>query len=200
MLTFSLLAPARRSMRRLVAVGAAVAAVTACKGLTSIDASFDNVSDTLSVFALNGASPAAPTAINLFTGIPQHADQAFAYDLAFDIDTAGRVVLIPARALATQFSSPYSVGLQKVAGSFGSVDRAPKSGYTADSLMVIGLGNVVVIESHDAARCGFAIKGQSYFSKLVVDSVDVASRRIHALVFVNRNCGFYSFATGKPKD
>src|SRR5207249_1344815 len=130
------------------------------------------------------------------TGIPRHADQAFAYDLAFDLDTAGRVVLIPARQLATGFSNPYSVGLQKVTGSFGSVDRAPKSGYTVDSLLVIIPGSVVVIESHDAARCGFAIKGQTYFSKLIVDSIDVATRRIHATVAVNRNCGFYSFAAG----
>ena len=110
MLTFSVSSPARRALRRLLCVAAGVAAVSACRGLTSIDASFDNVSDTLSFFAINGSPPGAPTAINLFTGVPSHADQAFAYDLAFDIDTAGNVVLIPARQLATQFSNPYSVG------------------------------------------------------------------------------------------
>ena len=45
-----------------------------------------------------------------------------------------------------------------------------------------------------------AIKGQSYFSKLVVDSIDLTTRKISTTITVNRNCGFRSFAEGKPKD
>ena len=109
-------------------------------------------------------------------------------------------MLIPARQLATQLSTPYSVGLQVVPGAFAAVDRAPKSGYIVDSLLVVGVRSVVAIESHDFSRCQFAIKGQSYFSKLVVDSIDLATRKISATVTVNRNCGFTSFADGRPKD
>lgn len=191
---------ARRSIRRLLVASVAVAGLSACKSLTSVEASFDNVSAALSVYAINGSPPGAPTAISLFSGFPAHADQAFAYDFAFDIDTTGKVVLIPARQLATQLSTPYSVGLQVVPGLFAAVDRAPKSGYTLDSLLVVGVHTVVVIESHDFSRCQFAIKGQSYFSKLVVDSINLAKRQISATVTVNRNCGFTSFADGRPKD
>jgi len=190
----------RRSLGRLLIVGAAVAGVSACKGLTSVAASFDNVTEALTVYAINGSPPGAPTAISLFTGSPLHADQAFAYDLAFDLDTSGKVVLIPARQLATQLSSPYSVGLQVVPDSFAALTRAPKSGYTVDSLLVVGAHTVVAIESHDLARCQFAIKGQSYFSKLVVDSINLEQRKISATVTVNLNCGFTSFAAGRPQD
>lgn len=200
MLTFPSLPRVRHSTRRLMAAGAAVAGLFACKGLTSIDASFDNATQAVSFFAINGSPPGAPTAMGLFAGFPLHADQAFAYDLAFDLDTSGKVVLIPARQLATQVSAPYSVGLQIVPGEFLAIARAPKSGYTVDSLLVVGVRTVVVIESHDVARCGFAIKGQSYFSRLVVDSVDLKTRKISTTITVNRNCGFYSFADGKPKD
>jgi hypothetical protein len=200
MLTFPRLARVCPSIGRLIVVGAAIAALSACKDLTSVDASFENVHDTLSFYGINGSPPGAPTAVNLFSGIPYHADQTFAYDLAFDIDTAGKVVLIPARQLATQFSSPYSVGLQSVPGTFAGLDHAPKGGYVVDSLLAVGVGTVVVVESHDAARCGFAIKGQSYFSKLVVTSIDLTTRKISTIIAVDRNCGFRSFAEGKPKD
>jgi len=196
--------PVRRAVRRLVAVGSAIAAmagISACRGLTSVEASFDNVSDSLDFYAINGAPPGAPTAINLYSGIASHANQVFAYDIAFDINAAGSVVLIPARLLATQFSTPYSVGLQRVAGtSFSALDHAPKDGYVVDSVLVVGVGAVVAIESHDAARCGFAIKGQTYFSKLVITSVDLTTRKIGTKIGVDRNCGFRSFADGRPKD
>src|SRR3954471_9939091 len=119
MMTFSLRS-ARVRARRFAVLGAcavavvAVASVTACKGLTSIDASFDNVTDTLEFYPLNGSPPGAPTAINLFSGIRERADESFAYDLAFDVTADGHVLLIPARALAGGFAAPYSVGLQKI--------------------------------------------------------------------------------------
>jgi hypothetical protein len=200
MLNSSTKTSTRRSIGRLLLVGAAITGVSACKGLTSVSASFDNVTEALTVYPINGSPPGAPTALSLFAGSPSHADQAFAYDFAFDLDTSGRVVLIPARQLATQLSSPYSVGLQVVPGSFAALDRAPKSGYTVDSLLVIEAHMVVAIESHDVARCQFAIKGQSYFSKLIVDSINLELRKISATVTVNRNCGFTSFADGRPQD
>lgn len=190
----------RRAIRRLFIAAPAVAGLFACKSLTAVSASFDNVTEALSVYPINGSPPGAPTAISLFAGSPTHADQSFAYDFAFDLDTIGRVVLIPARQLATQFSTPYSVGLQVVPDSFVALTRAPKSGYTLDSLLVITAHTVVAIESHDISRCQFAIKGQSYFSKLVVDSINLTTRKISATVTVNRNCGFTSFADGRPQD
>lgn len=200
MLTFSLLTATRRSLRRLLVASAAIGALVACSSLTSIDASFENFTDTVAFFPINGSLPGAPTAMSLFNGVPTHADQGFAYDFAFDLDASGKVVLIPPRQLASQLANPYSVGLQVVTGPFAALTRAPKNGYTVDSLLVVTPGTVVAVESHDLVRCGYAIKGQSYFSKLVIDSVVGADRRIFARATINRNCGFYSFADGKPKD
>jgi hypothetical protein len=184
----------------VVAVGA-LASVSACKGLTSIDASFDNITDTIDFYPINGSPPGAPTAIKLFSGVPQRADESFAYDVAFDLTSAGEVQIIPARALASGFASPYSVGLERIPNTdFDAVGSAPKSGYTNDSTMTVGPGTVVVIQSFDVNTCAISIKGQSYFSKLVVTSVDPATKKIRTVVEVNRNCGFRSFAEGKPKD
>jgi hypothetical protein len=196
--TFSSPGALRRALLPLLVTSVTV--IAACSGLTSIDASFENVTDTVAFYPLNGSLPGAPTAMAFFNLIPTHADQGFAYDIAFDVNASGKVVLIPPRQLASQLANPYSVGLQTVTGTFAALTRAPKEGYTVDSLLVVSPGTVVAIESHDVVRCGFAIKGQSYFSKLIVDSIVGAERRIFTTLTVNRNCGFYSFADGKPKD
>jgi hypothetical protein len=192
----------RASRVGLVVVAvAAIASVSACKGLTSIDASFDNVTDTISFFPLNGSPPGAPSAIGLFNHVLQRADQSFAFDIAFDLTPDNHVLLIPARALASGFAAPYSVGLERIPNTdFDAVLTAPKSGYTIDSTMSVGIGTVVVIQSFDVNTCGFAIKGQSYFSKIVITSIDPETKRIGTQIEVNRNCVFRSFAEGKPKD
>ena len=205
-MTFSLRSASVQARRVLVLAGFGAATVlvgsaSACSGLTSIDASFENVTDTVDFYPINDSPPGAPTAIKLFTGLRARADETFSYDLAFDLTPEGAVKLIPVRALASAFAGPYSVGLQKIPDApFSTVVRAPKDGYVLDSTMTVGPGTVVVIQSFDLGRCGGQIKGQSYFSKIAVKSVDPATRKITTVLTINRNCGFRSFAEGKPKD
>ena len=207
MLTFSVRSAPVRASRRLVITGSAfvacvaIASLSACKDFTSVNASFDNVTDSLDFYPINGSPPGTATAISLFTGVRSRANETFAYDIAFDIDANGRVVVIPVRALASGLASPVSVGLQVVPGTtFNALDQAPKAGYVADSTVTVGIGAVVAIESHDFNTCQFAIKGQSFFSKLVVTAIDATNRKISTVIEVNRNCGFRSFAPGRPKD
>ena len=193
---------ARMLARALTGVALAVT-LTACKGLTSIDASFQNVTASDTVYALNGGPPNSANALKFFDGIVLHADQNFNYDIAFDLDKDGNVVLIPVRTMATALvaPTPYSVGLQRMTGSFQSVLEAPKDGYRPDTAMTIVVGQTVVAESRDIFNvCAFSLKGQSYFSKLVINEVDPLLKRIIFTVTVNRNCGFRSFAPGIPEE
>lgn len=190
---------ARPLPRALILLGFA-ASIAACKGFTAIDASFQNVTATDTVYALNGGPPNSDNSFNFFQGITNRADQGFGFDLAFDIDNAGNAVIIPARVLATNFSNPSSIGLQRATTSFEAISEAPRDGYRADTAMTVGVGQAVIIEVHDINSCLYALKGQSYFSKLVVTEVDPVLKRIAFMVTVNRNCGFHSFAPGLPRD
>lgn len=185
--------------RRFLAGALAVLSIAACKEFTSVDASYANITDSQTLYALNGSPPGSANAVNLFSGAVFRADQRFGYDIAFDIDATGRVLIIPSKALATSFSGPYSVGLQTVPGSFEALLEAPTDGYRVDTALVVAKGGVVAIESHDLGTCAAAIKGNSYFSKLVVTDVDPVSRKIDVTITVNRNCGFRSFAAGIPR-
>jgi len=200
MTTFPTVLP-RHPAGRILAAVALVAAFAACKGFTAIDQSFQNVTADDTAYAINNGPANSPNSINFFQGLVARADQGFAFDLAFDIDDNGNVVLIPAKALSTTFASPYTVALQKVNGSFETVLAAPKDGYRPDTAMTIGIGQTVVAESQDFfGTCAFALKGQSYFSKIVINEVDPALRRIVFTVTVDRNCGFHSFEPGLPRD
>ena len=193
--------PTARTLARALTGVALAATLTACKGLTSIDASFQNVTASDTVFALNGGPPNGVNTIKFFDGVVLHANQGFAFDVAFDLDASGNVVIIPVKAVSTTFpNTAYSVGLQRVTGSFPSVLEAPKDGYRADTAMTVGIGQTIVAESRDVIGvCAFSLKGQSYYSKLVIDEVDPLLKRIVFTVTVNRNCGFRSFAPGIPE-
>jgi hypothetical protein len=192
--------PAAKPLARALVLMGLGLTIAACKGLTAIDPSFPNVTASDTVFALNSGPPNAPNSINFFQGLTDRADQGFGFDIAFDIDQNGNAVIIPSRALATSFSNPYSVGLQRATTVFDLVLSAPKDGYRVDTAMTVAVDQAIIIESHDFNACFTALKGQSYFSKLVVTGVDPVTRRIAFTTTVNRNCGFHSFAPGLPRD
>src|SRR5579884_3639550 len=116
----------------LLACALAVATAS-CKSLTGVPASLPTIADTGVAYALNGAPPGAPTSLDLFSGQLLAADASFVFDVAFDIDSAGDVVYLPQRAVASGLASTHSVGLQTVSTLFDSLGAAPTSGYRADT-------------------------------------------------------------------
>jgi hypothetical protein len=181
----------------LIAAALSVA-IVACGDVTSPRASLPTFSDTATVYALNGAPPGAPTALSVFGEIVLPADPTFRFDIAFDLDANGRVLLMPVRTVANGLATTHSVGLQTVTTLFDSTTEAPKSGYRRDSTMIINPGTTVVIESADPAACGTSFIASTIYAKLVVEEVNVANRRMRARFVVDPNCGFRSFAAGVP--
>jgi hypothetical protein len=121
------------------------------------------------------------------------------FDLAFDLDAQGRILLIPpARLVAPPGGTP-RVGLQTRAESFDGLSQAPSGGYTFDSTLVVSRGQTVAIEAA-AATCSTTYP---MHAKLVVDSIGTTAvgggRPIYVRVRVNPNCGFRSLDPGLPK-
>jgi hypothetical protein len=194
--------PIRILKPNIVALGAltlAVAAV-ACGNFTGVPASLPTVSDSGSVYALNGAPVGAPTALHVFSGTLLPANASFVFDIAFDIDATGNAVLLPQRVVATGLSSTHSVGLQKVLGAFDSITAAPKSGYRADTALVASVNQTVLIQSSDPNACGVSLTGSTLYGKVVVLAIDRVAKQLTVRYTVDPNCGFFSFAAGLPKD
>ena len=184
----------------VLAVATLTIAASACGNLTGLPASLPTVTDSGVVYAINGAPPGAPSALRLLSGTLLAADASFVFDVAFDINAAGAVVVLPQRAVASGIASTHSVGLQAVAGSFEALTIAPKSGYRADTALVTGANQVIVVQSQDANACSFSLGGTTIYAKLIVTAVDAQTRKLHVKYTVDPDCGFLSFAPGIPKD
>jgi hypothetical protein len=192
----------RRPTSKIVALAVAGLAIlgVACGDFTGVPASLPTLTDSGTVYALNGAPPNAPTALHVFSGQLLPATAAFVFDVAFDLDTAGHVLIIPQRVVATGLSSSHTVGLQRVATDFDALASAPKNGYHADTTLITAPGQVVAIQSSDPNACGISLTGSTLYAKLVVTAIDVVSKTLSVRFAVDPNCGFFSFAAGLPKD
>ncbi|HVX39065.1 MAG TPA: hypothetical protein VHB25_05760 [Gemmatimonadaceae bacterium] len=175
-------------------------AVAACGNFTGVPASIPTLSDSGVVYAINGAPPGAPTALHVFSGTLLAADASFLFDVAFDLDSAGNVVYRPVSTIASGLAGSHSVGLQTSTESYDAIERAPGSGYHADTALVTRPNVAVLVQSHDTQACGVSLTGSTLYAKIVVTAVDPVSRQLKVRYTVDSNCGFRSFASGVPKD
>ena len=208
-----------RTLRR-IAPAAALAllagAAAACGDPLGPRANFETFAASLVVYALSDDDPSRrdfPTAL-LTTAQASGAggglvfqprlttpSAAADFDVAFDINAAGQAVLIPQRRLVPG-SGGRSVGILTSSQPFDALTEAPRSGYTFDTAAVaVNVGQTVVLQAQ-TSLCFNDSRGASpfLFSKLVVDSVQSATRSIFFRIVVNPNCGFRSFRSGVPED
>jgi hypothetical protein len=190
-----------RLLAMLFAIGM-VASANACGDPTAIDAQFDNNdSKDMTIFALNGTLPSLPAAMNVFLGVSARVDASFNFDLAFDLDANGQVLVYPVRAVAAEFVPVHRVGLAQSDRSFDASVTAPTGGYRYDSVTVAPVGKTFYVDVVNSANCSvFSLLGQNIRGKFMVDSVNVGSRRIFVHLLSNPNCGFRSLVPGRPKD
>ncbi|MDB4883694.1 MAG: hypothetical protein JWL95_2460 [Gemmatimonadetes bacterium] len=178
---------------RVVVVALAVA-IVACGDPTLPKATTPNVYLTYSLYSLIGAPAAVSNAVSFFSG-PTRADASFLFDVAFNVDAAGKVVVYPVRALAGTLAGTTGtrVGILPVTGSFEALREAPASGYDTISVKTISPGTVVAVQLLDQAtgQCYYSLGGQTTYAKFVVDSVDT-SRRLFLRTVVDMNCGYRS--------
>jgi len=188
--------------RRAVALAGAVLATfgLACGDFTGVPASLPTISDTGTVYALNGAPAGAPSGLHVFTGTLIPVDQSFSFDIGFDLDSAGQIVIYPQRTIATALSTTtHSVGLQTARDTFEAILSAPKNGYKADTALVTQRNAVVLVQSNDAGVCGLSLTGTSMYAKVQVTEVNRLTRQLKVRWTVDPNCGFVSFQPGVPK-
>ena len=160
-----------------LALVASASVLTACGDSQLLQASLPTVQDAYIVFALTGTPAAYPSGLNTYVRSAVRVDGNANFDVAFDIDSAGRAVLYPVQKIVSSLSSARHVGLRKVSGTFENVTIAP-SGTYADSTIVASEGDIVVVQ---AARngagdaCQYDISPYIY-TKMLVDSIAVATR------------------------
>ena len=191
----------RRMPPKILALfcAAVLVAATACGNLLGNKGALPTVTDTTAVYAVNGAPVSAPTALYLFAATVVPATSSFQFDIAFDVDTGGKVKIIPNSNLASALTaSAHPVALLISNLAFDAITTAPGQGYHADTVQVVPVGTTVLIQSQDALACQASLVGTTVYGKVVVDSIDTRSRLMFIRFTSDPNCGFRSFAPGMP--
>ena len=192
--------PVRCTLHARALTAALIAAVAgACDGTNDPIARFDTVTYRPALYAINGSPIGVPTAINTAIGSGVRPDAAYDFDVAFDLDAQNRPVLYTQRSIGRPVGGAgRQVSLQLVAQAFADVERAPETKWVADSVLTLTVGEVAVVRVV-SVLCQFDLSPY-VFSKLVVDSVHIPTRRIWVTALTNPNCGFRSLQPGRPRN
>jgi hypothetical protein len=174
----------------------ALVLLTACGEGLGLQAAFPNKVDTLSLYALTGTPVSTPSGYVMSIGQVVRTDQSTLFDFAFDIDTAGRPVLLPTAAMKLGRAS----GIQISPLAFDSIRFAPTSKYQLDSAVVIDSNSVAIVQSRPGT-CPNGLPG-AYYAKLHVLALDLADttggRRLRMEILDDQNCGFRGLEIGLP--
>lgn len=189
----------RRAVRAALApVAAALVAVAlaGCSDPFKLKASYANEPFDFSLWALTGNGLLnAPAALDLTARSVVRVDGTFSFDIAFDLDSRGRIVILPQKLVGAALSASRTVALQRMTGGYESVALAPLDNWLADSVLAVNVGETVAIRL-TSPSCVYQLSSQLY-AKVVVDSIARGGLMFGRGVF-NPNCGFRSFASGVP--
>ncbi len=177
----------------------AIAALSSCGDPTALKAQFENKLDSTILYALNGTSSTLPSGLRLRNRLAIRLDATFAFDIAFDINEAGEVVVYTQRKVANELVPTHPVGLQISDLGFALIPEAPVTDYKYDSLVVLPVGKTLLVDNVDPSCGQFAILGPNIRAKLRVDSVVMAERAIFLHLVVNQNCGYRGLDIGLPE-
>ena len=187
----------RNSLARiwLTSLTTSVAIVAlACDDTGLFPPGFPNSVDTVTLYALRGTPITAPSAYDIASGTVARTDRGDALDFAFDIDTAGSAVLLPAGRLGLTAQA----GLQLSAKTFDELDRAPYDDYVVDSVLTVSVGDVLVGRSRNASGNCYYYGALPRYGKFRVMELDLDNRTITLEALVNVNCGYRGLEPGYP--
>ncbi|HEX3928945.1 MAG TPA: hypothetical protein VHW65_13190 [Gemmatimonadales bacterium] len=172
---------------------AIVATAAACSGNQLPEADIDNVIDTVTMGALNGAALELPSAFDATTGFAVRTDQTSSFDFVYEIDSTGRHVILPLQAIGLPVASGTNPGLQIINQTFSAFVNPPTDGYSTTDTLEIHVGDVVAVRSRAACYLGVP-----QYAKVHVLSFNDSLRSATMEAMSDTNCGYRSLAPGIP--
>jgi hypothetical protein len=186
--------------RRLLpgALLACAAAIGACTGPANFAGLSQNATQPFFVHALTGSPFGAATAIAFSTKSVTRVDGTFSFDVAFDINGQGFVVLLPPELVGDNPAGNRLVGIIGRLGSYDNITEAPLSGYTVDSVTMLAQGQAVAVQAQETS-CSAQNPGAPYlYAKIVIDSIDYKGRGIYGRAMIATDCGYRQLIPGIP--
>lgn len=180
-----------------VATLALVLGVAACEDPLTDAATYENAEQIFAIGALTGGDVTTPAGLSLATRQIVRIDGVFDFDLAFDINSSGKPVILPMGFVGTPVTGSRTIGLYRATSLFGDVSEAPRNGYVFDSTMTFNPGAAIIVLSQQSG-CTYSLTPQTY-AKITIDSVSVPRRMLYGRALINLNCGKRQLTPGLPK-
>ena len=187
---------APRSRRALAALALAFGAA-ACEDPFQLRASNPNADALFEIWAMSGAPAAYPSGLLVAQTSVVRLDAAGSFDLAFDIDADGRLMVWPVTSVVSPIAGSRAIAFQRATVAYNALLEAPKTGWTNDTLLLVDMGDVFFAKV-TTLYCQYDLR-QDIYAKFLVDSIIPAERRIRLSARVNPNCGFRSLVQGVPE-
>jgi hypothetical protein len=188
----------RNSRRFFGALVACAAIVGGCTGITQVAGTTQNATQPFFVHALTGSPLAASTALAFPGRAVTRVNGTFNFDVAFDINSAGFVVLLPPELVGQNPAGNRLVGIITGIGTYDEITEAPLTGYTVDSVTVVRQGQAVAVQAQEPV-CSTGNPAAPYlYAKIVIDSVDYIGRGIYGRVMIGGDCGYRQLIPGFP--
>ncbi len=197
--------PASFRAARVGATLLVVGAAAACGGKDPYApvAQSNTVGTTFVLYPMRRVTPPQNSALDLRTPLPVRpsivvsslSGQAVLvpnFDVAFDVDAAGHVVLLAPKLVTSAQSIPRT-GFQISSTRYDSLTAAPGGTYQADSAFRATVGQTIVVQAQ-----GTCPVSSPFYAKLVIDSVNSTTSALYVRARIDPNCGFKSFAAGLP--
>ncbi|MEK7379811.1 MAG: hypothetical protein AAB075_02230 [Gemmatimonadota bacterium] len=177
------------------AAGLAVFGLLACGDPNQLPpANFQNVVDTLTVYALSGTEVWRPSGYAATEFRVVRLDQTNSADFAFDI-RGTQPVLLPAQAIGQPGSRSLSPGLLNTPLVFDEITYAENSGYNSVDTVHAAVGQSFYLRARAVPSC---FLGTPTYAKLEVLAIDDQARTMTFRVLVNLNCGYKGLEPGLP--
>ena len=178
-------------------------AAAACGDPFAVKAPYQTVTDSFAISALTKTPVSARALWRISDFVRYRLDSVGTqFDLGFDIDATGRVLVYPARTIVVPppgtLATPQPVGLLATTDVYASVDRAPQTGYTVDTAIVVSKGQTVFVRSNSNFCTIQPTGGTLLYAKFIVDSINTVTRELLVRSTIQPSCNFRSFATGIP--
>jgi hypothetical protein len=178
---------------RLLPLGLAILVAAACSDNDGLpDATLNNIERTDTLYALVGTPIITPSAYALEGNRRVRTDISIDFDFAYNMETDGRHVFIPAEVLGVSQSS-VDPGFQARTEPFEGIREAPSNGYITDRVVPIAVGERYVVRS----RITCAI-GVPKYAKMEIVALDAVARTVVFRILTNDNCGFKGLEPGLP--
>ncbi|HET8771230.1 MAG TPA: hypothetical protein VFM71_09645 [Gemmatimonadaceae bacterium] len=181
---------------RSLALAASFALATGCDDPFDVGAQRQTIDVSIEAWALSDAPPEYPSGflVPQMAVVPVGSEGDF--DIAFDIDETGRLVVLPVSKVVQPLAGQRRIGFIRIDEPYNTVIEAPLTGWAYDTSIVVNPGGAFLARVQ-TRFCQFELR-QDIYAKFFVDSVIPAERRVKLVARIDPNCGYRSLLLGVP--